>query len=406
MTKPVRVISYIIFIIFFLGILPSRAFAFDLIQSIPQFLHQSFTVVNQDATAEINIPPAFIPESVTGHIPSITFGDLLNASSSSYLQAEDTSTPSSLPPTPAYSSQMDKIRQILAQLDQSFNENTQDSSQHQETETTVPTPLPTPFIPLPTLIAGVQDIITNQNQQNPPADKMLQPTPYPQIQNTGVANKTYITIAVLGDSMVDTLGKDLPALTGLLKDAYPQHTFKLLNYGQGSTDLDSGLYRLTNSTTYLGTAYPGLLTYQPDILVVESFAYNHWSGNSWDLDRQWLTIAKIIDIVKEKSPETKIMLAATIAPNGNTFGDGKLNWMPSLKWQSAAIIKEYLQNITNFASSEHYPLADAYHPSLGPDGQGLSRYINAGDHLHPSGEGGFLFSQKIVEAIKANQLIK
>lgn len=217
--------------------------------------------------------------------------------------------------------------------------------------------------------------------------------------------KTHYTIALLGDSMIDTLGKDLPHLGELLNKAYPDYTFALLNYGQGGTDLDSGLFRLTNSTNYLGTDYPSLLSQKVDILVIESFAYNHWSGQFFDLDRQWLTIAKIIDTVKINSPGTKIILAATIAPNTKSFGDGKLNWPKQLKWDSATITKGYLQNIVNFATSEHYPLADAYHPSMDNNGDGLGLYINQSDHIHPSNEGALLFSQKILEVIKQNNMI-
>jgi len=218
--------------------------------------------------------------------------------------------------------------------------------------------------------------------------------------------KTHYTIALLGDSMIDTLGRDLPHLRDLLTKEYPDYTFNLLNYGQGGTDLDSGLFRLTNSTNYLGTDYPALLSQKVDILIVESFAYNHWSGQFFDLDRQWLTIAKIIDTVKINSPKTKIILAATIAPNTKTFGDGKLNWPKQLKWDGATVTKGYLQNIVNFATSEHYPLADAYHPSMDNNGDGLEVYINQSDHLHPSNEGALFFSQKILETIKQNNLIE
>jgi lysophospholipase L1-like esterase len=156
----------------------------------------------------------------------------------------------------------------------------------------------------------------------------------------------------------------------------------------------------------LDTDYPPLLSYKPDILVVESFAYNQWSGNLYDLDRQWLTIDRIIKTVKEKLPETKIILAASIAPNSKTFGDGKLNWPQDLKYNSAQITKAYLQNLTNFATSQGFPLADAYHTSLGPDGNGQAIFINQGDHLHPSNEGARLFYEKIMEAIKQNNIIK
>jgi hypothetical protein len=269
--------------------------------------------------------------------------------------------------------------------------------------------------PSPTLNPKLERVLAEANnknyeflpQQGPAANSVTR------IENTSnigeiMANpkKTHYTIALLGDSMIDTLGHDLPHLRDLLTKEYPDYTFNLLNYGQGGTDLDSGLFRLTNSTNYLGTDYPALLSQKVDILIVESFAYNHWSGQFFDLDRQWLTVAKIIETIKINSPKTKIILAATIAPNTKTFGDGKLNWPKQLKWDGATVTKGYLQNIVNFATSERYPLADAYHPSMNAEGDGDEKYINQGDHIHPSSEGALFFSQKILETIKQNNLIE
>lgn len=217
--------------------------------------------------------------------------------------------------------------------------------------------------------------------------------------------RTTYSLIVLGDSMVDTLGRDLPDLKTLMSSNFPKYSFAILNYGFGATDLESGLFRLTHGSKYLNKYYPPLLSFQPDILVVESFAYNHWTGEKSDLDRQWLTYSKIIDTVREKSPATKILFAATIAPNALKYGDGVLNWGKDLKWQSAQITRAYLQNMIGFANSQNIPVADAYTPSLDKDGNGLLEFISSYDNLHPSHEGAVFFSQKIVEAIRQNDLI-
>lgn len=405
MTKLARVIVFFISIFFLLSAAKS-SFAEYLIQPIPK--SNNLTIEQS-----YNSPP------------SITFGDLLSSSNPS-------GQPFGASPQSLYaSSQSDLsakavvIRELLAQLETSTQESrnvlaefNQRTSINNQQLTINNSPSPTPYIPIPTLIAGVSEIVSNQNSvlgiqqssnQSTISNQQL-PISNPQsITDIGNLNqnpvKTTYTIAVLGDSMVDTLGRDLYHLKTLLSGVYPSYAFALLNYGQGATDLSSGLYRLTNTTMYLGETFAPLLSFRPDILVVESFAYNHWSAQFYDLDRQWLAIAKIIDTVRENSPDTKIVLAATIAPNSDIFGDGSLNWPESLKWESAQIIKAYLQNLVNFATSQNYPLADAYHPSLGADGKGIRKYINGGDNLHPSGDGGWLFAQKIVEAIKENNLI-
>lgn len=435
MTKSVRVINFI-FIIFFLLAAPMVTYAKDIPPtpendntSLYNFFFNYYkktpdiqidfkpsetyeTPANQ--TIEQPAPPASkssyqaIEQSSYQAIelqsdqtnkPSITFGDLLKNSAVSEISITPTPTINNSP----IASKSAMIAEILAQLEESYRER--------------PRPTLTPFIPVPTLIAGVREIVeSNQaierssyqyikNQAVGQATNYSRLSGIPQAAGQLTINKSHYTIALLGDSMVDTLGRDLPHLSQLLRQNYPSISFTLLNYGFGSTDLESGLFRLTNATKYLDMDFLPLLSNKPDILVVESFAYNHWSGQMHDLDRQWLTIAKIVDTVKTISPDTKIILAATIAPNADSFGDGVLNWPQELKWNSSLITKAYLQNLINFATSEHYPLSDAYHSSLGADGNGKEIYINQGDHIHPSTEGALLFSQKIVETIRKNNLL-
>jgi len=215
-------------------------------------------------------------------------------------------------------------------------------------------------------------------------------TPTPIRQNT---SKNY-RIAVLGDSMIQTMGEGLPNLNAALTRYYPQTNFTLLNFGIGATDIESGLNRL-----------PSLLAQNPDAIVIESFAYNHWNNTQADLDRQWQTLAKIIDTIKNQG-QAKIILAVTIAPDQNTLCDGivGINLTPQQKREKAQTIKAYLQNLINFASSQNYFLADAYHPTLDNNGNGKPVYINAGDHLHPSETGKTLVSQKIAEVIFSHNL--
>lgn len=202
-------------------------------------------------------------------------------------------------------------------------------------------------------------------------------------------------VAVLGDSMIQTMGEGLPHLTSALKKYYPEANFTLLNYGIGATDIESGQNRL-----------PTILSQNPDVVVVESFAYNHWNNTLTDLNRQWLTLAKMIDTIKSQS-QAKIILAAVIAPDQNTLCDGieGINLISQQKWEKAQTIKAYLQNVINFSQSQNLPLADAYHASLDKNGNGKAVYVNAGDHLHPSAAGHTLLSEKIAEAIFRYNLI-
>jgi len=220
--------------------------------------------------------------------------------------------------------------------------------------------------------------------------------------------KSSVTIALLGDSMMDTLGTNAPALQTALKKIYPRTTFIIKNYGVGGTNIQYGIERITNGYTYLGTSYAPLVASQPDIVVVESFGYNPFGSDSGTIDAHWLLLAKTVDTIKANLPNAKIVMAATIAPNANRFGDGApgLSFSVLEKWQRTTTIKKYLENTVRFAEGEHLPLADAYHPSLMADGNGNLSYINGGDHIHYSDKGRVLMATQIAGAIAKNKLLE
>lgn len=259
--------------------------------------------------------------------------------------------------------------------------------------------------PSPTPIYAVLGVQSEEKTE------IIDPTPMPtaasETQGSAITKRS-VTIAVLGDSMVDTLGPGVPHLASRLKARFPTIAFTIHNYGVGATNIDYGLERITNGYTYLGNDIPSLVSKTPDIVVVESFGYNPYSFDTGALDRHWLAMARAVDILREHVPGVKIIIAATIAPNAKTFGDGApgLSFDPVGKQEKVTVIKKYLENAVHFAQSQNLPLADAYHPSLGSDGNGKETYINGGDHIHYSDAGRALFAQKVVEAIIYNSLIR
>lgn len=246
--------------------------------------------------------------------------------------------------------------------------------------------------------------------QNP----VVTPTPKPQVLGvetdipTRFAKKKSYTIAVLGDSMVDTLGPGVPHLKNALSSRYPGVSFSILNYGVGGTNIDYGIERITNSYAYLGSQIASLTSANPDVVVIESFAYNPFPDSNGGVDRHWLALAKAIDTIKQNLPGTRIVMAATIAPNSQTFGDGApgIAFTPQDKAERTSIIKQYLESTVKFARSQRLPLADAFHASLDGNGDGVLRYINGGDHIHYSDPGRALLASKITEAITTNHILE
>ena len=220
------------------------------------------------------------------------------------------------------------------------------------------------------------------------------PTPKP-VRHT---RKSTMTIALLGDSMMDTLGPNAPHLAHALKKTYPNTTFVIKNFGVGGTPIDSGIGRI-----------PSIASINPDVIVLESFAYNvSGTTSQGEIDRHWLKLAQAVDTIKNNLPNTKIVIAATIAPNSIRFGDGApgIAFSSKDKQERTDMIKKYIETAIKFARSEHIPLADAYHASLDNSGNGKLALINSGDHIHYSDSGRALMGSKIAQAMIVNKLLE
>ncbi len=249
----------------------------------------------------------------------------------------------------------------------------------------------------PTKVLGVMT-------ETPPATPSATPT----VASGITTMKKHYSIAFLGDSMIDTLGPGIPHTQKALKSLYPSTSFDLYNYGVGATNIDYGLQRITRGYTYLGNEIPALITKHPDIVVVESFAYNPYPYDAGALDRHWLQLAAIVDSLKANLPGVRIVIAATIAPNSTVFGDGApgLSFAIDDKIKRTTTIKQYLDSTVKFAKSQKLPLADVFHASIDAAGNGKLQYINGGDHIHYSDAGRMLFAQIVANTLTSSGLIK
>lgn len=255
-------------------------------------------------------------------------------------------------------------------------------------------------------IAPPQVLGVSTNIPSPVPTSAATPTPIPATLPAIGGDGRTVTIAVLGDSMIDTLGPGLPALQKALAAQYPGLKLNILNYGYGASNIEQAEDRLIHDYAYNGNHFNSLLSQSPDIIVIESFAYNNFGNTENGFDRQWTALGSLTGTIKQKLPAAKIVIAATLAPNSITFGNGAPNVHFSAldKVEKTSTIKLYLENAINFANSEHYPLADAFHPSLvGTDGN--SSYINTTDHIHPSPAGAQFFSQILANTIINNHLL-
>lgn len=229
------------------------------------------------------------------------------------------------------------------------------------------------------------------------------PTAKPAEKNPFV--KGEVVIALLGDSMVDTMG-DLKTLELALLQYWPNVTFKLLNYGVGSTPAESGLERLEKGFRNHEKDFPSLLTQTPDIVIVESFAYNHPPPTAEGLSRQRDTLTQIIQKIKGAGAQP--LLLVTIGPNEETFAQGApgISWDESQRKIAAQEIRLFLDNAISFGKTLNIPTIDVYHPSLDKNGNGKQIFINPNDNIHPSQAGIELVSDLVTQKLKELSLIE
>lgn len=233
----------------------------------------------------------------------------------------------------------------------------------------------------------------------PSATPTLIPSPTQEPTPTQVPSKPYsknsYSIAVYGDSMVDTMGERLEYLEHSLKRLYPSVNFTLYNYGKGSENVEMGFDRWNNRLDYKDRHYQSIAEVRPDIIVIGSFAYNPFFP--YERDRHWVGLTKLIEIAKSVTPNVYIL--AEIAPLRSNFGKGPngVNWDEQTAYIHSGHIIEQLENAVGLAKTLSVPLIDVFHAS-----GGNTSYTNSSDGIHPSVAGHEFTANMIANAISLN----
>lgn len=211
-----------------------------------------------------------------------------------------------------------------------------------------------------------------------------------------------LKIALLGDSMIDTFVFDPKIFKGELAKIWPAVNFEILNYGVGATNAEYGLTRLTQSYDYQGKTVPSLLSQNPDIVIVESFAYNHPK----ELSQNTQTLSQIISTIQSGS-KAKIYFLVTIAPDKKIFAQGieGITWTPQQRSIEAQRVIDFLRDAVAFAQNQGLPLINAYQKSLDWESDGNQEYINS-DNIHPSEAGKLFLADLIAEKFQSTQVVE
>ena len=206
--------------------------------------------------------------------------------------------------------------------------------------------------------------------------------------------KSSYTIALYGDSMIDTMGEKLEILQKELYRSYPKTTFKLYNYGIGAQNIEDGVLRFANSFSNKERIYPPISNIDPDIIILGTFAYNPFVPH--DLEKYKKELVDLIQ--KAKNVSLRVYLLAEIAPQKTGFGQGEygVNWPQDQAYQQAATIMDQIKEAIKVANREGTPVINAYQKSLLTDGFGNPVYVRNEDGIHASYEGHVLMAREII----------
>ena len=235
-------------------------------------------------------------------------------------------------------------------------------------------------------------VITPTIYAAPTSTPTLTPTPFT------VLKKTSYTIAIFGDSMVDTMGEELEYLQKVLTDKYSRTEFHLYNYGIGGQNVEQGLARFESSFVNRKRQYPPVPALSPDVLIIGSFSYNPFSNH--DRNKHYTLLKELITKAKNVSPH--VYLLAEIAPLKTGFGKGKngVNMTEETASEQAIHIIEQLDDVINLSQAENIPLINAYYNSRIYGSFGNPDLVNKDDGIHPSEDGHSFTAELIVEKIK------
>lgn len=215
------------------------------------------------------------------------------------------------------------------------------------------------------------------------------PTPTPNIEKLlNTPSKKLYKIAVIGDSMVDTMGEVMEYLDDAMQKKYPDTRFLFYNYGIGAQNVAQGFDRVSKRFDYNSRHYPSITEIEADLIIVGSFAYNPFSPH--DRDRHWLTLTALVQTLQRTN--ASVYMLAEIAPLRDDFGKGPhgVNWETATAIEHSGRIVEQLQNAQGLSKTLNVPIIDVFTPSLNPDNpkkEAKREYVNPDDGIHPSVRG-------------------
>jgi len=213
------------------------------------------------------------------------------------------------------------------------------------------------------------------------------------------------TVALLGDSMTDCWG-DAKELRDELVRLRPQVEWDIENHGLGGTRLGYGLWRLSNDYDKNGARRACLSFGGPDLVLVESFAYNNRAdGQGW-VDEYLGVMREVVGMLR-RTTRAKVLLWNTIAPDREHFIEPVLAFHATSferRREMADEVTLYQNALRELARAQGWAFADVA-GETSRRSEPLALWINQSDGIHPSRAGYKLCAQVLGEALERENLL-
>jgi hypothetical protein len=220
-----------------------------------------------------------------------------------------------------------------------------------------------------------------------------------------------LKIAIIGDSMTEKWGPDCPQLAAELSRLYARTSFEIENHGLSNTRAGYGLWRISHDYKDSSNLYRPCLSYgDPDIVIIESFAYTNCEDDAESLSEYRDVLRNIWDEI-ERTTSAKALFYVTIPPDRERFLETTNNFYFTSKVTRQRLADRatlYLEEALRIAQDEAWPTADVYSEVKKKVAMGdkLRRYINQSDCLHPSVYGYQAIARVLVRAVDDYAMIE
>lgn len=217
-------------------------------------------------------------------------------------------------------------------------------------------------------------------------------------------------IALLGDAMFESWGEECPELRQELTRLYAYSQFEIENHGLAGTRSGYGLWRIANDYPKNGAIRRALSYSNPDIVIVESFAYTDSADGPEGLTEYRDILRRIWEEIRQTT-HAKTLFCVTQPPERNRFLENVPNYVNSsraLRQRMADDVKLYLDEARAIAEDEGWLLADvcAEVERQVAGGEPHRRYIDQNNNCHPSRYGFAAQARVLVRTIDEGRLIE